>query len=124
MKHISELLETIIPGLQANHDPHPFNIDAIRKEKACLIEDLFKTMKSSCNMNPIYIDLIGKDAVKSFDDLYDMSIYDLELLLAHLSAELKCWMKECQQISMRNKFIPNYRQRRNQFRSGPEDDLN
>lgn len=124
MKHISQLLETLYPSLEVQHDAHGVNLDAIRKEKICLIEDIFKTMKSSCNMNPIYIDLIGEQASKSFDQLYDMSIYDLELLLTHLSAELKMWMKQCQQQSMRSKFIPNYQYRRNKFRSPPEDDYN
>jgi hypothetical protein len=117
MKHISELLETAIIDLNVNHRPHWINADAIRKEKACLIEDIFRTMKLSCVMNDIYIDLIGKDAVKSFDELYDMTIAELELLLAHLSAELKMWMRYNQQESMRSKFIPDYQmRRRNRFR--------
>lgn len=126
MKHISELLEELSPSLQTQHEPHSYCLESIRKEKAFLIEDIFRVMKASCPMNSIYIDIIGKDAVKSFDELYNMSIYDLELLLAHLSAELKMWMKECQSNSMMVKFIPNYQYRRNpnRFRSNPEDDLN
>lgn len=122
MKHISEILETIFVGLEVQHDPHPFNIDAIRKEKACLIEDIFRVMKASCPMNSIYIDLIGANTVKSFDELYDMSIYDLELLLSHLSAELKMWMRNNQQKSIRSKFIPDYQLRRkNRFRDFGDD---
>lgn len=122
MKHISELLETAIIDLNVNHHPHWINADAIRKEKACLIEDIFRVMKCSCPMNSIYIDLIGKDAVKSFDELYDMTIAELELLLAHLSAELKIWMRHNQQESMRSKFIPDYQmRRRNRFRDLGDD---
>lgn len=125
MKHISELLETAIIDLNVDHRPHWINADAIRKEKACLIEDIFRVMKCSCPMNDIYIDLIGKDAVKSFDELYDMTIAELELLLAHLSAELKMWMRYNQQQSMTRKFIPNYQlRRRNRYRDFGDDDNN
>lgn len=123
MKHVSEILENILVDMQVQHESHLFNVDAIRKEKACLIGDIFRVMKLSCPMNSIYIDLIGKDAVKSFDELYDMAIYDLELLLAHLSAEVSAWMKHNQRLSMTSKFIPNYRYRRNQNRfRDPSDD--
>src|SRR6187402_400906 len=123
MKHISELIkEAIIENnafyaLDVNHRPHWLNADAIRKEKACLIEDIFRVMKCSCPMNSIYVDLIDQDAVNSFDALYDMSISELELLLARLSAELKMWMRYNQQESMRSKFIPDYQLRRkNRYR--------
>lgn len=123
MKHISEILDDLIVDMQVQHESHPFNLDAIRKEKASLIEDIFRVMKLSCPMNSIYIDLIGKDAVKSFDELYDMAIYDLELLLAHLSAEVSTWMKHNQRLSMTAKFIPNYQLRRNKnrFRGSGDD---
>jgi len=128
MKHISELLkEAIIENnafyaLDVNHRPHWLNADAIRKEKACLIEDIFRVMKCSCPMNSIYVDLIDQDAVNSFDALYDMSISELELLLARLSAELKMWMRYNQQESMRSKFIPDYQLRRkNRYRDLGDD---
>ena len=123
MKHISEILDTILVDMQVQHESHPFDVDAIRKEKACLIGDIFRVMKLSCQMNSIYVDLIGKDAVKSFDELYDMAIYDLELLLAHLSAEVSTWMKHNQRLSMTAKFIPDYRYRRNKnrFRDSGDD---
>ena len=70
-------------------------------------------MKCSIPMNSIYADLIGQDAVSSFDGLYDMSIMDLELLLARLSAELKCWMRYNQQQSLTKPFIPTYQYKRN-----------
>lgn len=125
MKHISQILEELSPSLQVQHEDQSFCLDSIRKEKAFLIEDIFRVMKASCQMNSIYIDLISYNGcIKTFNELYDMTIYDLELLLAHLSAELKCWMKECQSNSMRSKFIPNYQYKRNTFRSNPEDDLN
>ncbi len=122
MKHISELLEPAIIDLDVNHRPHWLNADAVRKEKACLIEDIFRVMKCSIPMNGIYADLIGADAVNSFDALYDMSIMDLELLLARLSAELKMYMRMNQQTSMTAKFIPDYQlRRRNRYRdSGDE----
>ena len=122
MKHISELLNEAIIDIKCPHRPHWLNADAIRKEKACLIEDIFRVMKCSIPMNSIYVDLIGKDAVKSFDELYDMTISELELLLAHLSAELKMWMRHNQQESMRSKFIPDYQmRRRNRFRDLGDD---
>jgi len=117
MKHISEILANPFPAINVDHRPHWLNADAIRKEKACLIEDIFRVMKLSCVMNSIYVDLIGADAVNSFDALYDMSIAELELLLARLSAELKMWMRYNQQESMRSKFIPDYQLRRkNRFK--------
>lgn len=124
MKHISEILENILVDIQVQHESHPFDMDAIRKEKACLIGDIFRVMKLSCPMNSIYIDLISWDGcIKTFDELYDMAIYDLELLLAHLSAEVSTWMKHNQRLSMTAKFIPSYRYRRNQnrFRDSGDD---
>lgn len=123
MKHISEILPEVFAGIMAEHKPHPFNIDAIRKEKACLIEDIFRVMKLSQPMNSIYTQLISYDGcIGAFDDLYDMTIMDLELLLAHMQAELSFYMKECQQASMKAKFIPDYQiRRRNRFRDSGDD---
>jgi len=124
MKHIGELLESAIIDLDVNHRPHWLNADAIRKEKACLIEDIFRVMKCSIPMNSIYADLISDDAVNSFDALYDMSIAELELLLARLSAELKMYMRSEQQRSMQVKFIQQYgRACRNKFRDFGDDIL-
>ena len=122
MKHISELLEPAIIDIKLSHRPHWLNADAIRKEKACLIDDIFRVMKSSQPMNSIYTDLIGAEAVETFDGLYDMTIMDLELLLARLSAELKCWMRYNQQESLTRKFIPDYQiRRKNRFRDSGDD---
>lgn len=120
MGHISELLKQVV--IEIEHRPHWINADdAIRKEKACLIEDIFRVMRCSTVMNEIYVDLIGKDAAKSFDELYDMNISELELLLASLSAELKIWMRQNQQLSMTRKFIPLYQYKRNRFRDHGDD---
>jgi len=60
--------------------------DELRKEKICLIEDIFKVKRTCFGFNvPGHSDVIH-NPTKLFDSLYDMKIEDLEVELAMLSA--------------------------------------
>lgn len=62
-------------------------IDTIRQQKLCLIEDVFKVLKCLSGFNG---DMrFDTKAGEVFEELYSMSITDIEVELATLSAKLK-----------------------------------
>lgn len=106
MTHIEELIKRAI--FEIKEKPSIKDEDYIRKEKCSLIDDCFRVMKASIPMNGVYYHLINGDWWDTFCALYDLSIEDLELLLAHLSAELKNYMIINQRQSMSNSIYPNW----------------
>lgn len=106
MANIDGLIKRAIIEIksQYNHKDE----DYIRKEKCSLIDDCFRVMKASIPMNGVYYDLINGEWWETFCALYDLSIEDLELLLARLSAELKNYMIINQRQSMSNSIYPNW----------------
>jgi hypothetical protein len=85
----------IIAGLNTNNVlPAQEEIrDQIRKEKAILIEDIFRVTKLSIPMNENHRRHLNAP-VEYFDLLYDQSIDTLEVILATMSAKLNRYMRE------------------------------
>jgi hypothetical protein len=119
MAHIEELIKRAIFEIKTKHGFN--NEDYVRKEKCTLIDDCFRVMKASIPMNGIYYGLINGEWWTTFCALYDLSLEDLELLLARLSAELKNYMVINQRQSMSKSFYPNWVYNPNTFRSGEQD---
>ena len=59
----------------------------IRRQKVCVIEDIFRSGKALNGFCVGYSDYLNPTTFM-FDALYDKDIVDLELILAQLSAEL------------------------------------
>lgn len=78
----------------------PIKEDEIRKEKCCLIDDIFRVKKSSIPLNSQHHIDITTDWWDTFNKYYDMSIQELELELASLSMYLSRYMR--QQVFMNN----------------------
>jgi hypothetical protein len=106
MAHIEELIKRAVFEIKTANNCN--NDDYIRKEKCILIDDCFRVMKASIPLNAVYYDLINSEWWQTFCALYDLSIEDLELLLARLSAELKNYMVINQRQSMSASIYPNW----------------
>ena len=65
----------------------------MRLEKACLISDIFRVTKASVCLDSVHPRNLAS-AVLYFDRLYELSILELELLLAQMCAELSRYMRD------------------------------
>lgn len=65
----------------------------IRAEKACLIEDIFRVTKASCCMDSVHPRNLASP-VSYFDRLYELSLDELELILAQMCAKLSRYMRD------------------------------
>ena len=66
---------------------------AVRLEKSCLISDIFRVTKASVCLDSVHPRNLAS-AVLYFDRLYELSILELELLLAQMCAELSRYMRD------------------------------
>ncbi len=81
------------------------NVDAvIRAEKSCLIDDIFRVTKASCCLDAVHQRNLASP-VDYFDRLYELSIVELELVLAQMCAILSRYMRDSLSAAMQNCVI-------------------
>lgn len=66
----------------------PIALDELRKEKICLIEDIFKVRRICFGLHIPGHDHVMNNPAIVFDRLYDLTICQLEVELAWYSAQM------------------------------------
>lgn len=83
LKSFSELLDETLAEIKQDGG----FIECVRRQKVCLIEDIFKAGKCLNGYCAHYSDYLNPTPFM-FDCLYDKDLEELELVLAELSATL------------------------------------
>ncbi len=83
-KRLGELINEVMAEIEAEGGMD----NAIRREKVCLIEDIFKCGKCLSGFSPRYSDYIAPTPFM-FDCLYDKTLDELSLVWAELKATLR-----------------------------------